>query len=329
MTLHPERSAAARSTAGTADEPRYARQVTLPSAPRAAALARQEVRDPLTLLGLRRLEDTAVLLASELVGNAVRHARHGGTVLELRIADTRAWLRIEVADADPRPPQPHFPAGLDESGFGLVLVEALAAKWGVDQSAAGKTVWVELDTGRARQPDSPSRRDPAAAHRDGAERSQPQPPGAPADEVTTTASGNGQQSAGNGGIPAMETASLCRSAAALIREVGWDPLAETWNTAGPLPMDVAIFSVTESRGYDHPGDILDAVLTHIAGLLYAAGEVTRQMLVHDMTDVALAWEARPGRTSEEVLAMLDLTAAILDRHSGGAPFHGRSVLRTS
>jgi hypothetical protein len=61
-------------------------------------------------------------------------------------------------------------------------------------------------------------------------------------------------------------------------------------------------------------DILDAVLTHIAGLLYAAGEVTRQTLVHDMTDVAMAWEARPGRTIEEVLAVLDLTASILDRH---------------
>ncbi len=71
------------------------------------------------------------------------------------------------------------------------------------------------------------------------------------------------------------------------------------------------------------------MLTHIAGLLYAAGEVTRQMLVHDMTDVAMAWEARPGRTVGEVLAVLDLTAAILDRQSDAAPFHDRSVLRTS
>ena len=80
-------------------------------------------------------------------------------------------------------------------------------------------------------------------------------------------------------------------------------------------MDVAIFSVTEARGYDRPDGILDAVLTHIAGLLYAAGEVTRQTLVHDMTDVAMAWEARPGRTADEVLAVLDLTASILDRQS--------------
>ena len=87
--------------------------------------------------------------------------------------------------------------------------------------------------------------------------------------------------------------------------------------------------MTESRGYDRPDDILDAVLTHIAGLLYAAGEVTRQTLVHDMTDVAMAWEARPGRTVGEVLAVLDLSAAILDRQSGAVRFDERSMLRTS
>src|SRR5258708_12258140 len=109
MTLHPERSAAAGSTAGTADEPRYVRQVTLPAAPQAAAPARQEVRDALTLLGLGRLEDTAGLLASELVGNAVRHARHGGTALELRIAGTRSRLRIALAHPAPHPPHPPSP----------------------------------------------------------------------------------------------------------------------------------------------------------------------------------------------------------------------------
>jgi hypothetical protein len=77
-------------------------------------------------------------------------------------------------------------------------------------------------------------------------------------------------------------------------------------------MDVAISAVTEARGYDRPDDILDAVLTHVAGLLYAAGEVTRQTLVHDMTDVAMAWEAGQGRTAEEVVAVLDGTASVLD-----------------
>ncbi len=154
MTPHPERPATAGNTTADADEPRDARQVMLPSALCAAGLARQQVRAALASWGLGRLEDTAALLATELVGNAVQHARHGGNELMLRIADTGAWLRIDVSDNDPRPPQPHLPAELDESGFGLVLVEALAAKWGVDQATEGKTVWIELATGRADCPPS-------------------------------------------------------------------------------------------------------------------------------------------------------------------------------
>ena len=168
MTLHPERSASARSRAASADEPRHVRRVTLPLAPRAARLARQEVCDALTSWGLERLEDTAVLLTSELVSNAVQHARRGSE-LELRIGDTTAWLRIEVADADPHPPQHHSPAALDESGFGLVLIEALATKWGVDQATAGKTVWIELDIDSSDHPDRPPLRDPVAANRGGAD----------------------------------------------------------------------------------------------------------------------------------------------------------------
>jgi hypothetical protein len=44
-------------------------------------------------------------------------------------------------------PQPRRPARLDESGFGFVLIEALARKWGLRDTAAGKAIWAELDTG--------------------------------------------------------------------------------------------------------------------------------------------------------------------------------------
>ena len=37
-----------------------------------------------------------------------------------------------------------IPAGLDESGFGFVIVDALATKWGVSNTATGKAVWAEL-----------------------------------------------------------------------------------------------------------------------------------------------------------------------------------------
>jgi serine/threonine-protein kinase RsbW len=131
---------------GATDESCQARQMTLPAAAQAAGQARAATREVLASWGLARLEETAVLLVSELVGNAVRHARTGGRVLVLRLETAGPWLRIEVHDADPRPPRPSIPAGLDESGFGFVLVDALAGKWGVRETTTGKAVWVELDT---------------------------------------------------------------------------------------------------------------------------------------------------------------------------------------
>ena len=118
-------------------------QLALPAAPSAVRLARQATRDALAAWQLAHLEETAVLLVSELVTNAVRHARDTGAItLELTSAGT--WLRMEVQDADPRWPQPRNPADCDESGFGLVLLDSLAGQWGVRQTLAGKAVWVEL-----------------------------------------------------------------------------------------------------------------------------------------------------------------------------------------
>jgi len=70
--------------------------------------------------------------------------------LVLQAAGT--WLRIEVADADPRWPRPRTPVEFDGSGFGLVLVDALAGKWGVRETATGKAVWAELDEGQSDEP---------------------------------------------------------------------------------------------------------------------------------------------------------------------------------
>lgn len=93
--------------------------------------------------------ETAELLVSELVTNAVLHARPdaagtvAGTVLRLEYGG--GWLRIEVHDTSPHAPRPRTPDWLDESGFGLMLVDSLATKWGVQQTAQGKAVWAELD----------------------------------------------------------------------------------------------------------------------------------------------------------------------------------------
>ncbi len=125
------------------------RTVVLPATGRAAGLARQAARDALAAWRLAHLEETAVLLVSELVGNVLRHARTGALGMALRLQPGDSSLLIEVHDADPREPRPRTPGRLDESGFGFVLIEALAGKWGVRQTATGKAVWVELDV---RQP---------------------------------------------------------------------------------------------------------------------------------------------------------------------------------
>jgi anti-sigma regulatory factor (Ser/Thr protein kinase) len=133
---------------GWAEGTRRRVQLTLPAAPQAVRLARRATRDALGVWQLGQLEETAVLLVSELVTNAVCHARGTGAVaLELTSAET--WLRVEVLDADPREPQWRTPEAWDESGFGFVLIDALADRWGVRQTAEGKAVWAELAEPRA------------------------------------------------------------------------------------------------------------------------------------------------------------------------------------
>ena len=144
MTANQYRSCGARTCPGTTQETRQNLHMTLPTTNHAVGQARQATRDALATWRLADLEETAVLLVSELVTNAVRHARDTFAIaLELKTTET--WLRIEVQDGDPRWPQPRTPAGFDESGFGFLLVDALARKWGVRDTATGKTVWADLD----------------------------------------------------------------------------------------------------------------------------------------------------------------------------------------
>jgi serine/threonine-protein kinase RsbW len=93
---------------------------------------------------LAHLQETADLIVSELVTNALRHANPGESQVGLRLEATEAWLRIEVQDMDPRMPQPRIPGPLDDSGFGFVIIDSLADKWGVRETEEGKAVWAQL-----------------------------------------------------------------------------------------------------------------------------------------------------------------------------------------
>ena len=136
---------------GGMEGPRQRLGMTLPAVDHSVWLARQATRAVLTAWRLAHVEESAVLLVSELVTNAVRHARGTDVIaVDLQVAPT--WLRIEILDTDRHWPRPRVPDAFDESGFGFVLVDALAGKWGVRETDTGKAVWAELDTRREAVP---------------------------------------------------------------------------------------------------------------------------------------------------------------------------------
>ncbi|MEU4657306.1 SpoIIE family protein phosphatase [Streptomyces sp. NPDC023723] len=102
--------------------------------------ARAAVREQLHAWGLAPLAETAALLVSELVTNAVRHA-HRPVVLRLVHGDT---LLCEVDDDDHELPTLLDAGPGDEAGRGLLVVSTLAREWGTSRTATGKTVRCEL-----------------------------------------------------------------------------------------------------------------------------------------------------------------------------------------
>ncbi|WTG54450.1 ATP-binding protein [Actinacidiphila glaucinigra] len=109
--------------------------------PSAVADGRGFVRETLAQWGCADVSDAACLLASEVLTNAVRHAQGP---LRLRLHRTDREITVEVTDHSTHIPQ-RRPAELgDESGRGLLLVEALATGWGTRPSSEGKTVWFTL-----------------------------------------------------------------------------------------------------------------------------------------------------------------------------------------
>ncbi|MEW2067852.1 ATP-binding protein [Streptomyces sp. NPDC007346] len=145
---------AARWTSGMDDEQAFKAlelfgnpteaEVRLPSRPESAATARRLT----SCVVLRQwalspqTAEYAVLLVSELVGNAVRHT--GARVFGLRMVRRRGWIRIEVRDPSRGLPCLMPVREMDVSGRGLFLVDKLSDRWGVDLLPRGKTTWFEM-----------------------------------------------------------------------------------------------------------------------------------------------------------------------------------------
>ncbi|MEU6330171.1 ATP-binding protein [Streptomyces sp. NPDC047049] len=136
------------STSVTALAPASRYSVPLSATPRGARLARILAVEQLASWGL--LLDQARLLVAELAANAVQHGRVAGRSFRLTLAVApSATLRIEVTDTrgDRLPVRvPGLGGVLAESGHGLLLVEELADRWGVEEGPVPcKTVWAEVD----------------------------------------------------------------------------------------------------------------------------------------------------------------------------------------
>jgi hypothetical protein len=122
-------------------EPRACR-VRLTPGPIAAVQARRQVEAEIVAWDVPVDADVAILLTSDLVTHAVRHAPGGAVTLSIRC--TRDCLRVDVHDsARPSFMPARVPTGA-RPGPGLVLVARLATDWGCYQTAAGKAVYFSL-----------------------------------------------------------------------------------------------------------------------------------------------------------------------------------------
>jgi serine phosphatase RsbU (regulator of sigma subunit)/anti-sigma regulatory factor (Ser/Thr protein kinase) len=146
-----------------------------PPAPETAAAAREFVHDTLLSWGVTDPSDDVILLVSELVTNAVIHARSS---LDVTVRRSEGATEVMVTDSVPERAVPQAgPLSVDTSpsrengrtgGLGLALASAIASSWGVSYGRNDKAVWfrIEDDSGeRASLESPPVRRSPSRTGR--------------------------------------------------------------------------------------------------------------------------------------------------------------------
>jgi anti-sigma regulatory factor (Ser/Thr protein kinase) len=133
--------------------PAGVRAYSLAGGPDAAAAARNVVLEGLGSGVPQRAVEDIMLVVSELVTNAVRHAGAGeAETISLRVGRSPGAVRIEVRDEQPAL-EPRQLVGKDApatGGLGLVVVDALC-DWGTEQRDRHKTVWAEYPLEAASQ----------------------------------------------------------------------------------------------------------------------------------------------------------------------------------
>ncbi|WP_242624404.1 ATP-binding protein [Micromonospora kangleipakensis] len=114
----------------------------LPATVGAAREARALVTDGCGRWGVPELAEPACIAVTEMVNNAVAHAR---TPMTVRVAPQDSSLHLAVRDHSPRPPAYAGLAPLTSTGGrGLLLIDTVARRWGSTPLPDGKVVWCVL-----------------------------------------------------------------------------------------------------------------------------------------------------------------------------------------
>jgi anti-sigma regulatory factor (Ser/Thr protein kinase) len=115
----------------------------LPPAAGSVPAARHLLLEMLRAWGAPQDLDDAALLVTELVANVVEHVQ-GEASLTLEATFSDGWLRIAVADGSSVSPVVRELRKDQPRGRGLLLVKAIADRWGSEDHRGGKRVWFEL-----------------------------------------------------------------------------------------------------------------------------------------------------------------------------------------
>lgn len=119
--------------------------------PMSAAYVRRSIAADLETRGVGSdCVDDVVLVASELVANAVLHtATNDGSELDISWDVEPEAVVVRVLDESPTLPKRRNTSDGETSGRGLFIVAALAQDWGVRRTNNGKQVWARIPTVRA------------------------------------------------------------------------------------------------------------------------------------------------------------------------------------
>ncbi|WMX46166.1 SpoIIE family protein phosphatase [Streptomyces roseicoloratus] len=135
-----------RQGAAVREAPRRTMMTVAQAEPERIAAAREQVRQLLHDWTDEDQVDSAVLMVSEMVTNVLVHTDGDALlVAEVVCRDRARRLRVEVADASDELPHKRHPGEMASSGRGLILMEMLAHRWGVDPRGEGKAIWFELE----------------------------------------------------------------------------------------------------------------------------------------------------------------------------------------